>query len=97
MITAKATVIDNTIYAKAEVWGGEFKQASFNISDSQPILYGGEYEYIPMVTSQILQCASKQMARNVTIYPIQTRERQDATGGVNFDILSGEVGDNGLQ
>lgn len=96
MIRTKATslVVDNTIKAKASIGGAYVDSANVNIYDSASNLYGGEYEFIPMVTSQIINCNQKKMLNDVTITAIQTRETTDAKGGVHFEILSGVEGDN---
>ena len=93
-VNAKSIVQDNTITAVATVQGNTVLQANWMIYDTANV-YGGEYRYIPMVSEQTIQCAQKKMLQNVSILPIQTRETIDATGGVNFEILSG-VEANGL-
>lgn len=96
MLRTKATaaVIDNTIRATASVGGAYVNGANISVYDSAANLYGGEYEFIPMVTSQIINCNQKKMLNDVTITAIQTRETPDASGGVHFEILSGTQGDN---
>lgn len=93
-VSAKSIIRDNTINAKASIDGDTVKTAEWQIYDTANV-YGGEYRYIPMVSEQTIQCAQKKMLQNVSILPIQTREIQDATGGVNFEILSG-VEANGI-
>lgn len=96
MIRTKASsiVIDNTIKAVASVGGAYVNGANINVYDSPADIYGGEYEFIPMVTSQIIGCNRKRMMNDVTIMAIQTRETTDASGGVHFEILNGIEGDN---
>ena len=92
--TAKSVVIDNTVTATATLDRTAENAVSVNVYDSAANIYGGEYEFIPMVTSQIINCNQKKMLNNVTITAIQTRETPDASGGVHFEILSGTMGDN---
>lgn len=93
-IRTTSAVIDNTIRSTASVNGNVINVARVHIGDSAPIIYNGEYEYIPMVTSQMIYCSQKKMLQNVKINAIQTRETVDSTGGVNFEVLSGTEGDN---
>lgn len=93
-VNAKSIIQDNTINAVATLQGDMKLQANWVLYDTANV-YGGEYRYIPMVSEQTIQCAQKKMLQNVSILPIQTRETIDATGGVNFEILSG-VEANGL-
>lgn len=96
--SAKSVVIDNTINAIASIEDGTYQVADIKVYDSASNLYGGEYEFIPKVTSQIIQCKQKKMLNDVTITAIQTKETVDSQGGVHFEILSGEIGDNyGIQ
>ena len=91
---AESVVIDNTIKATAKISRTAENSVSVNVYDSAANLYGGEYEFIPMVTAQIVACNQKKMLNDVTIKAIQTRETPDASGGVHFEILSGTMGDN---
>lgn len=93
---ASSTIIDNTIRAAANIDGAYVGGANIHVYDSAADLYGGAYEFIPMATSQIVRCNQKKMLNDVTLMAIQTRETTDAHGGVHFEILSGEVGDNGI-
>lgn len=47
----------------------------------------GDYEYNPLLTTQIIECYNKHMLDNVVFNMIQTRETQLESGGVQFDIL----------
>lgn len=89
VIDVNAT-FNNIDITSVEIEKGAAINAPFSIYDGATTpLYVGDYEYTPMVTSQIIQCSQKKMTDNVTIHPIHTRETQDSTGGINFEIING--------